>query len=177
MTTKREGVGINWKHGIHRCTLSYIKKINNKHLLYSTWNYIQYPVINYNKKERRYVHTDINFAVYLKLTQYCKSTIFQLENRIYFLTVLEARNLKSRYGQGLTPFTGCSRESFLDSSNPWGLLVILSQWPSITPVSASLFPWPSSLGCFCVLSFLIRTTVNAFRGHLNPEWLHLQILN
>ena len=118
MTTKREGVRINWKHGIHRCTVSYIKMINNKHLLYSTWNYIQYPIINYNKKERRCVHTDIHFAVYLKLTQYCKSTICQLENRLYFLTVLEAKNLKSRYGQGLTPFMGYSRESFHDSSNP-----------------------------------------------------------
>ena len=33
----------------------------------------------------------IHFAVYLKLTQYCKSTLFQLKNRIYFLTMLEAR--------------------------------------------------------------------------------------
>ena len=52
MITKREGAGINWKHGIHKRTLSHIKNINNMHLLYSTWNYSQYPVINHNKKEQ-----------------------------------------------------------------------------------------------------------------------------
>ena len=35
----------------NRCTLPYIKQINNKDLLYSTGNYIQYLVINYNVKE------------------------------------------------------------------------------------------------------------------------------
>ena len=40
-------------------TLLYIKQINNKDLLYSTGNYIQYLVITYNGKEpeKEYTHT------------------------------------------------------------------------------------------------------------------------
>ena len=37
--------------GTSRCKLLYIEWINNKVLLYSTGNYIQYPVINHNGKE------------------------------------------------------------------------------------------------------------------------------
>ena len=37
--------------GISRCKLLYIGWINNKVLLYSTGNYVQYPVINHNLKE------------------------------------------------------------------------------------------------------------------------------
>ena len=36
---------------ISRCKLFYIGWINNKVLLYSTGNYIQYPVINHNGKK------------------------------------------------------------------------------------------------------------------------------
>ena len=45
------GGGLNWESGISRCKLVYIEWINNKVLLYSTGNYIQYPVINHNGKE------------------------------------------------------------------------------------------------------------------------------
>ena len=37
-----------WECGISRCELLYIGWINSKVLLYSTGNYIQYPVINHN---------------------------------------------------------------------------------------------------------------------------------
>ena len=37
-----------WDLGISRCKLLYLEWINNKVLLYSTGNYIQYPVINHN---------------------------------------------------------------------------------------------------------------------------------
>ena len=37
--------------GISRCKLVYREWINNKVLLYSTGNYIQYPGINQNRKE------------------------------------------------------------------------------------------------------------------------------
>ena len=50
MVTKRKG----WhklEYGIKRGTLPNIKQINNKDLLYSTGNYIQYHIINYNGKE------------------------------------------------------------------------------------------------------------------------------
>ena len=43
--------GLDWEFGISRCKLVYIEWINNKVLLYSTGNYIQYPVINHNGKE------------------------------------------------------------------------------------------------------------------------------
>ena len=44
--------GEGWeRNGVSRCKLLYIKWINNKILLYSTGNYIQYPEINRNGKE------------------------------------------------------------------------------------------------------------------------------
>ena len=48
-----EGVegGKDWNFGISRCKLMYIGWINNKDLLYSTGNYIQYFVITYKGKE------------------------------------------------------------------------------------------------------------------------------
>ena len=36
---------------VSRCKLLYIESINYEVLLYSTGNYIQYPVINHNGKE------------------------------------------------------------------------------------------------------------------------------
>ena len=45
------GGKMEWEFRISRCKLVYIEWINNKVLLYSTWNYIQYPVINHNGKE------------------------------------------------------------------------------------------------------------------------------
>ena len=43
--------GKDWEFGISRCKLLYIGWRNNKVLLYSTGNYIQYPVIKHNGKE------------------------------------------------------------------------------------------------------------------------------
>ena len=53
VVAKGEGVRgeMNWEFGISRCKLLYIGWINNKVLLYSTGSYIQYPVINHNRKE------------------------------------------------------------------------------------------------------------------------------
>ena len=47
VVAKVEGVGggMEWEVGVSRCELLYIEWINNKVLLYSTGNYIQYPVI------------------------------------------------------------------------------------------------------------------------------------
>ena len=45
--------GMEWEAGFSRCKLLYMEWINNKVLLYSTGNYIQYPVINHNGKEYR----------------------------------------------------------------------------------------------------------------------------
>ena len=53
MVARREGGGggLYWGFGTSKGKLLYIKCINNKVLLYSTGNYIQYPVINHNGKE------------------------------------------------------------------------------------------------------------------------------
>ena len=43
-----EGAGgeREWEAGVYRCQLLYLEWINNKVLLYSTENYIQYPIIS-----------------------------------------------------------------------------------------------------------------------------------
>ena len=53
MVAKEEGIGggMDWEFGVSRYKLLYIEWINNKVLLLSTGNYIQYPVINHNGKE------------------------------------------------------------------------------------------------------------------------------
>ena len=43
--------GVGGEFGISRCKLLYIEWINNKVLLYSTGDYIQYPVMNHNGEE------------------------------------------------------------------------------------------------------------------------------
>ena len=47
----RGGGRMDWEFGVSSCKLVYMGRINNKVLLYSTGNYIQYPVINHNGKE------------------------------------------------------------------------------------------------------------------------------
>ena len=58
---------------------------NNKALMYSTGNYIQYLVINHNGKEykkRMYVCVKLShFAVQQRLAQHCKSTILQFKEK------------------------------------------------------------------------------------------------
>ena len=51
VTLPWEWEGMDWEFGISRCKLLYIEWINNKVLLYSAGNNIQYPVINHNGKE------------------------------------------------------------------------------------------------------------------------------
>ena len=53
MVAKGEGDrgGMEWKVEVSRCKLLDIEWISTKILLYSTGNYIQYPVINHNGKE------------------------------------------------------------------------------------------------------------------------------
>ena len=74
------GKGIVREFGMDMYTLLYWKWITNKDLLYSTENYIQYPMINHKgkeflKKECLYIYVYLNhFAMYQKWTQHCKST-------------------------------------------------------------------------------------------------------
>ena len=55
MVAKGEGErgGMEWKVEVSRCKLLDIEWISTKILMYSTGNYIQYPVINHNGKEYR----------------------------------------------------------------------------------------------------------------------------
>ena len=43
--------GTDWEFVISRCKLLYREWINNEIRLYSTENYVQYPMINHNGKE------------------------------------------------------------------------------------------------------------------------------
>ena len=43
--------GRDWEFGVSRCKLLYTGWLNNKVLLYTTGNDVQYPVINHNGKE------------------------------------------------------------------------------------------------------------------------------
>ena len=45
------GGEMEWEAAASRCKLLYIERIKNKVPLYSTGNYIQYPMINHNGKE------------------------------------------------------------------------------------------------------------------------------
>ena len=45
------GGGMDWESGTSRCKLLHTEWVNNKVLLYSPGNFIQYPVINHNGKE------------------------------------------------------------------------------------------------------------------------------
>ena len=49
---------MDWEFGISRCKLLYIEWKNNRVLLYSKGNYIQYPVINHDGKqyEKEYIY-------------------------------------------------------------------------------------------------------------------------
>ena len=73
--------GMDWELGVSRCKLVYTGWINNKILLYSTMDCLQYPGIRRNGKEYEkgclHVLYNNHFAVPEKLIQHCKSTIFQ----------------------------------------------------------------------------------------------------
>ena len=70
---------MDWEFGISRCKMVHIEWINNKVLLYSTGDYIQYPVINHNGKkyEKECIHITESLCCTVVLTQHCKSTMLQ----------------------------------------------------------------------------------------------------
>ena len=71
MVAKGEGAGggMSWEVGVSRCKLLYIEWINNKVLLYSTENYIQYPMINHNGKEYVCMCVCIYIYIYIYITE------------------------------------------------------------------------------------------------------------
>ena len=58
--------GMDREAGVSRCKLLYTEWINNKALLYSTENSVQYPVINHNGKEyeKEYIYICITESLY-----------------------------------------------------------------------------------------------------------------
>ena len=79
MVAKAEwgGKGMEWEFGISRCKLLYAGWINNKVLLYSTGNYIQYSVINRNLEKNMKKNT------YKTESLYCMAKI-SIINQLYF---------------------------------------------------------------------------------------------
>ena len=66
--------------GVSLCKLLYVKWISNKVLLYSTENYIQYPLINHNGKE--YEKT---MCMYITESLSCTSrNLYNIVNQLYF---------------------------------------------------------------------------------------------
>ena len=58
--------GLDWEFGVNKYKLLYIGWINNKILLYSTENSIQYPVINHNEKNmKKNIYTYIYIYIYI----------------------------------------------------------------------------------------------------------------
>ena len=64
---KRKGGGKNQNYEINRCTIPYIKQVNNKALAYSTGNYIQHLVINYSGKESKKENIGIQIYMYKQI--------------------------------------------------------------------------------------------------------------
>ena len=58
------GRGMDWQFGVSRCGLLLMEGINNKVLLYSTGNYIQYPKINHNGKGYKKGCTNVYIYIY-----------------------------------------------------------------------------------------------------------------
>ena len=74
--------------GINRGKLLYIEWINNKVLLYSTGNYIQYPVTNHNEKE----------YIYIFFTSLYRRNEHNIVNQLYFNKILKKKKKKREVG-------------------------------------------------------------------------------
>ena len=62
---RRDWGGMDWEFGITRCKLLYIEWIKNEVLLYSTGNYIQYPVITHNGNEYKKEYVCVCVCIYI----------------------------------------------------------------------------------------------------------------
>ena len=67
---KRAGGRIEWETGVSGCKLLCLEWINNTVLLYSTENYIQYPMINHNGKEyKKCMYVYIYMYIYICINE------------------------------------------------------------------------------------------------------------
>ena len=57
------GGGRDWEFGIGRCKILYVEWLNKKVMMYSTGNYIQYPMINCNGEEyKNYIYITLLYT-------------------------------------------------------------------------------------------------------------------
>jgi len=66
---EENGGGMDREFGISRCKLLNVEWINKKVPLYSTGNYIQYPVINHNGKQYEKECVCVYIYIYIKMTE------------------------------------------------------------------------------------------------------------
>lgn len=100
----------------------------------------------------------VSKSCYNKLPQ----TWWLKTTQIYCLTVLEARNFKSRCWPGLAPFEVSGRETFLASSSIWWLQTFLGWWLHISSLWLCLHISFSFVPLSSLLS-LIKTLAIGFR--------------
>ena len=81
---------MEWECGVSRCKLVYGRWINSNVLLYSTANYIQYPVINHNGKEYA------KECIYICMTDslYCIAEMNTIVNPLYLHKIKKIFNQK-----------------------------------------------------------------------------------
>ena len=129
---KRGGQGWIWEFGTSRCQVLYIEWINHKVLLYSTGNYIQYPVINCNGKEYQKEFGYI-FYMYINIYTFKYKYIYTciLYTCMYILYIYGKESMVwiyLQYGRpGFNPWVGkipwkraCQPTSaFLPGESPW----------------------------------------------------------
>ena len=78
LSWRKGGGGINKEEfGINKYTTLYVKQRNNKDLLHSTENYIQYLVNIYKRKWSEKIYITESLCCTPKMTQHCESTVLQ----------------------------------------------------------------------------------------------------
>ena len=99
-----DGRVLDWEFGIRRCKVFYIEWINDKVSLYSTENYIQYPVINYNGQNFKK-----NVYTYNWITLLCTGNEHNIISQLHF-----------NYGEGNgTPLQYSCLENPMDRGTWW----------------------------------------------------------
>ena len=78
--------GMDWEFGVSRGKVLYVDWINNKVLLHSTRNYIQYPVINHKGKEH-----EKEYVCITELLRYIAK--INTSNQLYFNKINILKNI------------------------------------------------------------------------------------
>ena len=155
-----------------------IRKIDNKVRLYSTGNYIQYPVINHNGKECEkicvymcvhiyYLSIQLNhFAVYQKLTQCCKSNTLQFKKK--FFKGWEGQKVHSSHQTIVILKLGQAHTIISSNSEIRECALIKAQF-HVLGVSDSLGPW------LCPLSHSSFSIRNGPGTSLVVQWLRIRL--